>query len=551
MPQRRILSLWFPRLAAERCLRQGFGLPGQPFAVVGEERNAQVLISLTREAEAAGLKRGQALRDALAMCPGLQTRLRNRQSEAAFLSVLARWAGKFSPWVAEEAPDGLLVDLTGCAHLFGGEAALKAVVEADCADLGLTGLVGVADTVGAAWALARYAGGGPQSARSGDDIVQEARATRSRAAKRRHWERGGAAPGFETGGNGAVRIAAPGQMRSVLAKLPVAALRLDDETVTTLARLGLRRIEDLSGQPRAALARRFGRHLVQRLDQALGIEPEPVNPARHRAPFAVRLTFPDPIGLEGDILAAIDRLLPPLAERLLAEGKGARRVRMELHKSDHTMWWTEIGLARPSATPDRIRPLLAMKLGDVDAGFGIDAIRLAAVSTEPVHARQHQGHADAAAQGTARLNHVAELDDLMGRIGGRLGLETLTRLHPSESHIPEKTARPVAAAWSDPAEYWSRPPGLRPLELWPPEIVKAEDNPALPARFRWRGRIYETRAATGPERIAPEWWLDEPEWRTGVRDYWRLTTRTGERLWVYYAHGAGLSGGWFCQGSFC
>ena len=118
MPQRRILSLWFPRLAAERCLRQGFGLPGVPFAVVGEDHNAQVLISLSGEAQAAGLVRGQALRDALAMCPELQTRLRNRQIEAGFLRVLARWAGKFSPWVAEEAPDALVVDLTGCAHLF-------------------------------------------------------------------------------------------------------------------------------------------------------------------------------------------------------------------------------------------------------------------------------------------------------------------------------------------------------------------------------------------------------------------------------------------------
>ncbi|NND20674.1 MAG: DNA polymerase Y family protein [Silicimonas sp.] len=551
MPQRRILSLWFPRLAAERCLRQGFGLPGVPFAVVGEDHNAQVLISLSGEAQAAGLVRGQALRDALAMCPELQTRLRNRQIEAGFLRVLARWAGKFSPWVAEEAPDALVVDLTGCAHLFGGEETLMQTVEADCADLGLTVSAGIADTVGAAWALARFAAGAAEAGRSGDDIAQEARATRSRAAKRRHWERGGAAPMIATGANRTGRIAPTGQTRTALASLPVAALRLDGDTAATLGRLGLRQIGDLAGQPRAALARRFGRHLVQRLDQALGVEPEPVNPARHRAAFAVRLTFPEPIGLESDIAAALDRLLPPLAERLRAEGQGARRVRMEWHRSDHTMGWAEIGLARPSAEPDRIRPLLTMKIGDVEAGFGIDTIRLVAVVTEPVHARQHQGHADAAQRGRARLNNTVELDDLLGRLGARLGLETITRLHPAESHIPEKTASVVAAAWSSPAGAWPAPPAPRPMELWPPEIVLAEDTPVLPVRFRWRGRFYETRAATGPERIAPEWWLDEPEWRTGVRDYWRVTTCTGERLWLYYAHGAGLSAGWFCQGSFC
>ena len=550
MPQRRILSLWFPRLSAERCLRQGFGLPGQPFAVVGEDRNAQVLVSLSAEAQAAGLVPGQPLRDARAMCPELQTRLRNPQTDAAFLSVLQRWAGKFSPWVAEEAPDALVIDLTGCAHLFGGEEPLMQAVEEDCADLGLTVLAGIADTVGAAWALARFADGQAGAVRSGDDISQEARATRSRAAKRRHWERGGPAPQAAAPRNAARRIAPPGQTRTVLAPLPVAALRLDADTVQTLARLGLRQIGDLAGQPRAALARRFGRHLVQRLDQAMGVEPEPVSPARPQSHFAVRLTLPEPIGLESDISAALDRLLPPLADKLRQAGRGARRVRLEWHRSDHTMGWTEIGLARPSAEPDRIRPLLAMKTGEIEAGFGIDVIRLAAVVTEPVHARQHQGHADAAAQGVARLNGTVGMDDLMGRIGARLGLETITRLQPADSHIPEKTARIAAAAWSEPAGPWPAPPGPRPIEIWPPEIVAAEETPALPARFRWRGREYETRAATGPERIAPEWWLDDPAWRSGVRDYWRVTTRSGERLWLYYAHGGTMSAGWFCQGSF-
>jgi len=551
MKQRRILSLWFPRLGAERCLRLERGLPPRPFAVVGEEHNAQVLVSLSVEAEASGLRIGQPLRDARAMCPGLDTRLRNRDLDAAFLGVLRRWSGKLSPWVSEEPPDGLVIDLTGCAHLFGGEEALIGEVEADCAHLGVSVAVGVADTVGAAWALARFAGGAViDAARTGDDINQEARATRSRAAKRRHWVKGGSAPAARRDEVRKMQIAAPGATRSVLASLPVAALRLEDDTIATLARLGLRQIGDLAGQPRAALARRFGRHLVQRLDQALGVEPEPVNPARPLVRFAVRLTLPEPIGLTEDIVAAIDRLLDPLGEKLLRAGRGARKIRMECHRSDHTMQVVEVGLARPSASGDRIRPLLLMKLDDIDAGFGIDMVRLEARATEPVHSHQHRGHAEAAADGATRLGSGAALDDLIGRIGARVDLESITRFHPADSHIPEKTASIVAAAWAGPAEFWPRPGMLRPAEIWRPEIVHANETSELPHRFRWRGRDLELCAGLGPERIAPEWWLDEPDWRTGVRDYWRVTTRTGERLWLYFGHGGTMSAGWFCQGSF-
>jgi protein ImuB len=554
MPQRRILSLWFPRLAAERALRQGAGIPGAPFAVVGDVQNAQVLVSLSDEAEEAGLAQGQPLRDARAMCPELQTKLQNIQLERAFLTVLRRWAGKFSPWVSEEAPEALLIDITGCAHLFGGEEQLVEQIAGECAVLGLTVHSGVADTLGAAWALARYAGGETRNTRSGDDISQEARATRSRAAKRRHWERGGAAPPNPLKTYVKARIAPPGHLRSALADLPVAALRIDVDTTAMLNRLGLRRINDLSGQPRAALARRFGRGLVQRLDQALGIAPEPVSPARPPLHFAIRLTLPEPVGKTEDIAAALDRLLPALEDKLRAAGQGARQVRLECHCSDHTMSWVDVGLARPSASPDRIRPLLMMKVDDIDAGFGIDMIRLQATIVEPAHSHQHRGHADAASDGATRLGAGAGMDDLLGRIGARIGLEAITRLHPADSHIPEKSSKILAAAWSEPAPAWPRPAAPRPLELWRPEIVTLPEGEAeartLPATFRWRGRIHETRAALGPERIAPEWWLDDPDWRTGVRDYWRVTTRAGDRLWLYFGHGAANSPGWFCHGSF-
>jgi len=547
MPNRRILSLWFPRLGAERLLRLDRGLTEAPLAVVTDIRNMQVLVSLSAAALDAGLTPGQPLRDAQAMCPGLVARLQNPVAEAVFLGGLRRWAGKFSPWVAEEPPEGLMVDLTGCAHLFGGEMALLRQVEAECADLGLTVRAGIADTAGAAWALARYAGRSGGAARSGDDIDQEARATRSRAARRRHSEREGAAsrpPPLET-----TRIAAPGQTRGAIVALPVAALRLEDQVVAELVRLGLKRIEDLAGQPRASLARRFGAMLVRRLDQAMGVEPEPITPAKPPDNFAVRLTLPEPIGLEEDVMAAVDRLLPQLAERLREKGRGARMVRLEAHRVDGGAAVIEVGLARPSAEPDRIRPLLELTLGEIDAGFGIDRVRIVAPVTEPVHAQQHRGHLEAARDGGAR-GSGAPLDDLVGKLGARVGLEAITRLHPGDSHIPEKTALVMAAAWSEPATGWPEPPGPRPVLLWRPEMVTAPDVPALPERFRWRQRDLGAVAATGPERIAPEWWLDEPDWRTGMRDYWRVTTDAGEVLWLYFAHGGTMSAGWFCQGRF-
>ena len=157
---------------------------------------------------------------------------------------------------------------------------------------------------------------------------------------------------------------------------------------------------------------------------------------------------------------------------------------------------------------------------------------------------------DAASDVQSRLTQNTALDDLIGRIGARIGLEAIMRVHPADSHIPEKTSKRLAAAWSEPALDWPGAPTPRPLMIWRPEPVTAEDAPAPPLSFRWRRRDLTAAAITGPERISPEWWLDEPDWRSGVRDYWQVTTSCGERLWLYYAHGGTMSSGWFCQGSF-
>lgn len=546
MALRRVLSLWFPRFAVERVLRGRRDTLTQPFAVVGLRDNAQILISLTAEAEGAGLRQGQPLRDATAMCPHLLTAPENAPHDAAFLRALRRWAGKFSPWVAEEPPDALVIDLTGCAHLYGGEAGLMAQVEEDCADLGLSLRAAIADTRGAAWALARFAGAGVGARQTGDAIRQEAHATRARAVSRRV-----VAP-LAAGSAGI--IAPPGHMRQALGPLPLSALRISPDAVQALGRLGLRRVDDIAVLPRAGLSRRFGADVLRRLDQAFGLETEPVNPAAPPLHFAIRLSFPDPIGTLPDVTAGMDRLLAPLCAKLRASGRGARQVRLEAQRVDGSVAVAEVGLARASDLADRIRPLLMLKLDTIDAGFGIDCLRLEAVLTEPLSAVQHRGHLDAAAEVAARANQDTALEDLIGKLGTRLGQEAVIRLHPADSHSPDKSSVAFTAAWSAAAAPpWPAPRAPRPIVIFRPEALTtpASDDPRTPpGTFRWRRRDLVLRVAVGPERLLPEWWLDDPEWRTGPRDYWRAEVAGGERLWIYYAHGGEMSGGWFCHGSF-
>ena len=591
MAARRILSLWFPRLAAERVLRLRREVVPLPFAVVGDRGGAQVLTSLSVAAEAAGLVAGQGLRDATAICPGLLTAPADALNDARFLASLRRWAGRLSPWVAEEAPAGLMIDLSGTAHLFGGEAAVLDRVAEDCEGMGLTLRAAIADTPGAAWALARHAPlqglavGRTAVGRSGDAIDQEARATRSRAAKRRGWERGrngggnggGSSAPLATRGAELSVIAPPGRLHEALVDLPLAALRLEDEAVERLLRLGLRRVGDIMVLPRAALARRFGMGVLRRLDQAMGMEPEPVSPARPPMHFAVRLTFPDPIGLRGDVEAGLDRLLPPFCDKLRDKGRGARRVVLQAFRADGGVSAVEIGLARAADSPDRIRPLLHLKLDQIDAGFGIDCLRLEALATEAMTVVQHRGQIDATEaalsgragpngpgpdgpepgrpeynrSGSNRSGAAHGLDDLVGRLGARLGSEAVMRLHPAESHVPAKSAQVLMAAWSQAySGPWPASPCPRPLVMFRPEPVDAPEGPYPPAQFRWRRRLYDLRMAVGPERLLPEWWLDDPDWRGGVRDYWRIEAKGGERLWLFYGQGGAVTNRWYCEGLF-
>ena len=484
--------MWFARLASDRS-RRARPVEG-PFALVHRAGSADHLHCLDAVAESAGLRRGMALADARALCPGLVTRPADLPAEAAFLGALMRWAGRFSPWVGREGADGLVLDITGVAHLFGGEAALRDEMAARLARGGLTAEIGIADTRGAARALAHHGGG----------------------------------------------IATPGRMRESIGALPAAALRLDHDTAAALARLGLRRIEDLAALPRASLARRFGADLLARLDRALGAAPEPVSPEPAPTHFGARLTLPEPIGHTADVMEGLARLLARLCARLAATERGARRLRLELRRADGGSARTEIGLARPMRDPAAIAPLFERAVAAIDAGFGIDALRLTAPLTEPMPARQLTAKSTAARTGTGD-----RLADLVTRLGNRAGFEAIRRLHPADSHIPERSFLVTQAAWSEPAGDWPAGPE-RPLVIFAPEPIAAR-GAAPPEWFRWRRMSFTTLRATGPERIAPEWWFDDPAWRSGLRDYWKIETHQGRRLWLFHTPQAP---GWCVQGEF-
>ena len=451
---------------------------------------------LNRAAETRGLHRGMAAADARAICPDLVTRPADLVREAVGLASLRRWAGRYSPMVARDGSDGLIADITGVPHLFGGEAELRADLHARLERVGLTLSSAIAETRGAARALAGHGGG----------ILPE------------------------------------GTVKDGIARLPVSALRIGSDIAEGLARMGLTRIGDLAALPRAPLARRFGPGLVLRLDQALGLQPEPVSPEAEAPYFGVRMALPDPIGLEADVMAGLARLLERLCATLAHHHRGARRLRLELHRVDRETAQVEIGLARAMRNPERISALFAKGVAEVEAGFGIEAMRLVAHVTEDMPPEQIGG--------SRRICEEDALADLFSRLGNRLGFDRVLRLLPATSTIPERSFLVAPAAYSAAEAPPTHCGPDRPIILFPPEPVstKGWGQPGHPpARFTWRRMSFTTLRVTGPERIAPDWWFDDPAWRSGLRDYWRVETREGPRLWLFHTP---QSPAWSVQGEF-
>jgi protein ImuB len=462
-------------------------------------------------AAAEGLRPGMALAHACALVPALRTAPADPEGDAAALGRLALWASRYTPWVATDGDDGLVLDISGCAHLFGGEAALLRDMVRRLRCFGLAARAACADTPAAAWAWARHGSGTP--------------------------------------------VLDPGATRAAAGPLPTASLRIPAATVAALERLGLRTLADLFGLPRAPLARRFGADLPRRLDQFLGHAPEPISPVLPPPVWQTRLQFPEPIVHRDGVDIALDRLLRRLCALLAEADQGARELGFTLGRVDCTAQHVTVGTSRPVRDPLHLKRLFLEKLDRIDAGFGIETAVLAATRVEAFTPIQGDlgGGADALDAGAAERVWA-----LVDRLQNRFGADQVRQVAAVQSHLPERAvaAVPVRRLTSAPGPAWPQQ-ARRPLTLLPaPEPILAlapvPDDP--PLSFTWRRVVHRIAHAEGPERIDPEWWRQAqplPD-RRRCRDYYRVEDADGRRFWIFREglYGLDATPRWFMHGVF-
>lgn len=462
------------------------------------------ITALNAAAEREGLRPGMGLADARAALPDLEVEQAAVGADEKALHALAQWCGRYTPWTAVDphganevtgGRDSILLDVTGCAHLFGGEDGLLEDLMKRLRGFDIDARAALADTPGAAWGVTRFG-----------DV------------------------------NGAgYTVVPPGTSRDALTDLPVAALRLDRPTVENLERLGLRRVQDLLGLPRGPLARRFGLGVARALDQALGREDEPISPDLPRVPYRARIAFLEPVGRVGDIAYALKGLLDQLCPLLDRDQRGARRLTLDLFRVDGEVKSVTVGTSRPVRTPDHLARLFADRLDQVDAGFGIDAAVLSATLTESLSATQ------AMLPGSGEdMRAAGDLSLLADRLGNRLGMGKVRRFEARESFVPERAVVtvPLAAKTKDDdndAALWSghSPRPLRLLSAPEPIQVVAEVPDGPPFLFRWRRGNHRIARVEGPERIGPEWWRAAGPGCKQTRDYYRAEDQEGRRFWLF------------------
>lgn len=531
---RRIVALWFPYWAGETT--QIAYDKTKSFALIERSKNAQRLVGLTPLAAQQGLSLGLSLADARALLPDLQTAMAEPMEAAARLQKCAYWLQRYTPWVGHDPPNesphaentdyGLLLDVSGCAHLFGGERALLADMQARFLNRGITAHAAMAGTVGAAWGLVRFGSTAKTTPQARRQI-----------------------------------IVPEGHEAEAVLPLPPAALRLSGVHIDLCQRLGLATVGDLAGFARRELTRRFGPSPVLRLEQALGQAGESLNPCLPPPRFLVRHNLAHGVTQ----MEALAQLIGDLCTRLVAQldraSQGAQRLDLALTRSDNAVLALSLPLAHPCADGGHMTRLFEERLSrlsrGVDAGYGIEQLTLAASRTAPISQPQETMSAFGGGQtrDKRRAAPIAALGSLYDRLVSRLGAQVVVRPVPHASYIPERAVRLVPVLTPDkqapnkqapnkPEEspYGGLPdPATRPLfMLCAPEPIEviAEIPEGAPYRFRWRRVLHEITAAYGPERISPEWWAgltgETPAHHNRqTRDYYRLEDTQGHRFWVY------------------
>ena len=481
-----------------------------PRVVVASIEQALRLTAVNDAAARLGLKPAMPLADVRAMYPRIEVIEADAEADRHLLESVADWADRYTPLVGLDPPDGLTLDIAGCAHLFGGEAAMAGDLVGRVAQQGFHVRAAVAGSVGCAWAMARY---------------------------------------------GESAVVPPGETEAAMLPLPVAALRIEPETAAALTRTGLTCVADIVARPRAPFAARFGSELLRRLDQALGRADEPITPRLPLPSAMAERRFPDPIAREEDVLDTIEHLARELGRVLERRGEGARLIALSLFRADGKVHRLELGTGTPLRDASRMRRLFEDRLavlGDAaDPGFGFDMIRLSAMVAE---------RCDPVQSGLAGPGSSEELAHLIDRLGARFGLRRVSRLVPQDTHIPEYA---VAAVPAHAVRQAAAAPLLaeqdtlgaaRPIRLFErpqPIEVTAEVPDGPPLQFNWRHIRHHVVKAEGPERIAMEWWRDDRGNKL-TRDYFRVESRSGTRMWLYRE---GLYGGkkepcWYLHGLF-
>lgn len=454
-----------------------------------------------------------ALADARAMYPSLEARDAEPDEDRRLLEAVADWCDRYTPLIGIDGSDGLLLDISGCTHLFGGETALSRDMRQRLAQQGFHVRTAIAPGPGAAFALSHF---------------------------------------------GEAQIATENNLRDLLFPLPLAALRLGPDIVASLAESGLKTIGDIANLPRAPLAARFGAQLVRNLGRALGHEEEVITPRLPSPSYVVERRFAEPIAREEDVHGTLSRLAGELSLVMERHGEGALSLQVALFRADGKVQRIEVGTGEPLRDPKRMSRLfndrLAVLADEYDPGFGFDVIRLNALATARLDPMQ---------AGLAGRNDAFEIAHLIDRFSARFGASRVQRLVPNDTHVPEYATRAVAAQTAfrsmpaAPSQQITPQDSLlpiRPIRLFEhPELVAdaiAEVPDGPPVRFRWRQTLHEVVHAEGPERIAMEWWRDSTS-TVPARDYFRVESRTGVRLWLFRQGLFGEHGPrWFVHGLF-
>lgn len=502
---KRVCSIWFKHLAIERWAKSAGSPPDAPVVLILEGPHGPVIHQVTKAAARRGAKVGARLTDARALDPSLIALPADPEGDLMLVRRLARWAGRWSPLV-EMDDDGLCLDVTGVAHLFGGEEALAKDIRRRFGQAGLTVRVAIAPTAAAAWALSHFA-------RPVSIVTIEAG---------RCWN-------------------------DELLPLHVSALRLDPDTVRTLERLGLKTIGALAGVPRLALARRFrgAQNVVDVLDRMLGRKSETMTAVTSDPPPRATLRLEEPATHVEAASQALDRLIPDLVRELQERHLGARRISLIGFRVDGSCALASVATAIPSREPKHLYRLLADKAHSLDPEFGFDAFALIAVWSEDLSAEQESLVEEPSGE--------HELARLVDRLTVKFGSERVRRPQRQESHLPERAIGWVSAlATNDPIEM---PVRFRPQRLLDrPEAIDViyATPEGMPRRFVWRRAVHDIARSQGPERIAPEWWRQLSS--TRLRDYYQVEDLSGRRYWIYREGIAGDGRGgppnWFIHGLF-